>query len=259
LIDARPSTNNRGFPESLWLVAFCFLAVFLHVFVGFTLYCGNTLWSLTQRPLIDLDNVMEVSMVVLPKSPTEMVHRATQAPTPTGQKTATHRKVITPPRQSDLVIKKKDAKTNQGDNSAELRRLILLNAAKSQADAPEASETVQASDPNSTTNESFTIGTAGQLADPELARYIKTIQELFHKNFNPLPTIVAANPKIECKVHVRFDMNTGTINSIKMIRSSGNASYDGAAKRAIESVQRVPLTPARFTTQFTDGYLVVFP
>ena len=85
--------------------------------------------------------------------------------------------------------------------------------------------------------------------DPELARYRMAIERLFKKNFNPLPTIRAANPDIDCEVNVRIDMNTGRVLSVKMIRTSGNASYDGAAMRAAEAVPQVPLPPERFQSE----------
>ena len=140
-----------------------------------------------------------------------------------------------------------------------MKRLVDMASVLSTLDGPVANENSTASDPDSTLDEAINVGHSGLRADPELARYVQKIRDLFQKNFSPLPTIVAANPDIECTIHVRFEMNTGRITNVTTRRSSGNASYDGAALRAVESVSSVPLPPERFKSQFADGYLMVFP
>lgn len=246
--------------EALWLIAFCVVAVFLHIFVAMTLYCGSSVWAWSQKPMIDPDNVMEVSMVILPKSTSRMVQRNTRKKTSSGNTKAKNKAPI-PPRDSDLVMKTKETKQNQGapDRSEDMKRLVDMAQLLSHIDAPEASQDSSASDPNSESTEQVNIGQTGALADPELARYIQKIRDLFHKNFSPLPTIVSANPNIECTIHVAIDLNTGRVKSVKTHRSSGNASYDGAALRAVEAVSSVPLPPEQFKNYFADGYLMVFP
>ena len=256
---SRTLGNDSAFKDALWLLVFCGVAFVLHIFVGLSFMCANSIWSWSQRPLINPDNVMEVSMVVLPKSTSKMVQWNTKRLVSHGQKQA-NQKAPTPPRTSDLVHQTPDAQTNQGspDRSDEMKRLVDMATVLSDL-GPEADQDSTQSDPDSTSNEHVNLGSTGVPADPELARYIQKIRVLYHKNFNPLPTIVAANPKIECMVHVQFEMNTGRVTTVKMQRSSGNASYDGSAIRAVESVSTVPLPPDRFQAYFTDGYLMVFP
>ena len=252
--------RRESLSDALSLVAFCVVAVFLHIFVALSLYCGSSLWAWSQKPLVDPDNVMEVSMVVLPKSKSSMVQRTVRKKVSSGTTTQKEKAPI-PPRNSDLIVKTKEAKQSQGaeDRSADMKRLVDMAKLLSHIDAPEASQDSSASDPNSDATEHVNIGQTGTLADPELAKYIQQIRDLFHKNFSPLPTIVAANPNIECTIRVTIDLNTGRVKSVKTHRSSGNASYDGAALRAVEAVSTVPLPPERFKNYFADGYLMVFP
>ena len=252
--------NEGAFSDAIWLTGFCVVAVGLHIFVGTTIYCANSIWSWTQSPLINPDNVMEVSMVVLPKSTTKMVQRTTRKRVAQGDIKSTQ-KVPTPPRNSDLKIHTPEAKSSQGapDRSADLKRLVDMAKVLSQVDGPDSNQDSTASDPDSNVDTQINVGSIGAQANPELAKYIQTIRDLFHKNFSPLPTIVAANPKIECTIQVRIDLNTGRVLSVKTYKTSGNASYDGAAMRAVEAVSTVPLPPERFKTHFSDGYLMVFP
>jgi TonB family protein len=259
-VSPRSTLHQGGLIEALWLTAFCTLALFLHGFVALTVLCANSWMTFSHSPLIDPANVMEVSMVVLPKSTTKMVQRNTKKRVSHGQRNATKKAQI-PPNSSDLRFKTPNALANQGDpdRSDEMKRLVDMASVLSQIEAPESDRDSLISDPDSNVEQHINLGRPGSLSNPKLAKYIQHIRDLFHKNFSPLPTLVAANPKIECAVHVRFDMNTGKVTTVSMQRSSGNASYDGAALRAVESVSAVPLPPEGFRAHFTDGYLMVFP
>jgi len=244
------------------LAGWCAIAFALHAFIALSIYCSGFLLQSDNRPLIDPDDAMEVAMVVLPKSPTEMVHRATKAPVPQGDRVNAPPPDTPPPlHSSDLEFNTPDAQDKQGSESrqAERERLIKMAKLLEEIDAPSGPVDQMQSDPNSTSDESINAGAAGLTADPELARYVAKIRALFKQHFNPLPTIAAANPNIECTIHVGFDMASGKITSIRVAHNSGNPSYDGAATRAIEAVPVVPLPPDRFRKHFSNGYLMVFP
>jgi hypothetical protein len=200
---------------------------------------------------------MEVSMVVIPKSKTDMVHRATKAPVAAGAKTEALAPDA-PANPSDMKFKTEDAREAKGDErakdtDADRRRLLL---ALMTSDAPEGVVDQVASDPDSESDVAINATGTGTATDPELARYVASIEALFKKNFFPLPTILISNPDIMCEVAVTFDLSTGKLTGYNITKPSENASYDGAAERAVQAVTKVPLPPEKYKARFTDGYLV---
>jgi hypothetical protein len=175
-----------------------------------------------------------------------------------------------PPVQSDLVIrdeKRPDPPTAtrtsaQPDPDHERReaerRDMLRRLAIQDLDAPVGAVESRASDPDGTGDERIDLGGSGPIADPELARYVQRVRELFMSRFNPLQTVAQQNPKIACQIRVRFDMDTGRVTSWEWLKRSGNPSWDGAAERAVEAVQSVPMPPDRHRGRFTSGYVVIF-
>jgi TonB family protein len=236
-------------PERQSLVLPFMAALVGHVGVALMLSLLMLLAGLRRGPILDPNDIMEVSMVVLPKTESRMPERATRAPVPRGEDTPTAPQPK-PPVESDLAVVQPDAPKAEGspDHSdrrtelmKELRRKQLLADAAADIGAVDR----EASDPDSTTDQAVNTGGSGAAADPELALWVQKVREKFMANFHPLPTIVSANPNIEATVAVRID-EAGNVLSRSMHKPSGNPSYDAAAERAADAVTQVPPPPEKY-------------
>ncbi|TNE89653.1 MAG: TonB family protein [Deltaproteobacteria bacterium] len=205
--------------------------------------------NMARGPILDPNDVMEVSMVVLPKSE-KMPERATRAPVPKGEQVPDPTPQPKPPVESDLKFETEEAPKAEGtpDRSAdrealmrELKRKQLLDAAAADVGPVDR----DATDPDSTSDEAINTGGSGAAADPELAKWVVKVREIFAKDFRPLPTIVSANPNIRCVMLVKID-GDGNVLARQMHEPSGNASYDGAAERAAAAVSKVPPPPEKY-------------
>lgn len=249
-------------PESQSLLPGLGCSVFVHggvvgaslLFTLFTTHCGST------RPLIDPDRAMEVAVVSLPRSQTNVPDRAQRAPVPKGSDAPTKSKAEPPPVQSDLAFKTPEAEETAGTDDAREQMLAELERQKLLNDlmAPTGAVDRNATDPNSTHD--MDIGTAGAAnrGDPEFAAYIAKVQQLFMQAFKPLGAVTADNPNLVCKVYVTVDPGTGRIRSWEVIESSGIDSFDAAAERAVAEVGTIPLPPEKFLELVQDGYAVNF-
>ncbi|NCG17714.1 MAG: hypothetical protein GWP91_01685 [Rhodobacterales bacterium] len=230
------------------------LVVSAGIFSLFMQHCGPS------KPVLDLDRTMEVSMMVLPKSKTNVPERASRAPTPQGSKSEAP-KTEAPPNPSDLVIHTENAPEDNGEDGelrdqmmAKLERQRLLEDLM----APEGSVDRDASDPNSTSDVAINANGAAMRGDPEFAAYIAMIQQLFQQNFKPLGAITAANPDLLTKIFITVDPSSGRILSSTVEQSSGIPAYDAAAERAVSAITTVPLPPEKFSALLAEGYLVNF-
>ena len=211
-------------------------------------------------PLVDVNDTIQVSMVVLPKSATPIPDRASRAPVPSGEVPTAD----TPPapiRESDLAFEDPKAKPSAGaaDRSTDRARLLRqLQMKELLTDAPEGKVDRSATDPHSTTNDAVNAMGVGTLGDIEFARYVQRLQDLFRPHFNPLPTIVEKNPDISCAVKVKVDASNGRITWHAVSGPSGNMSYDAAAERAVRSVTSIPLPPQRFLPLLEQGFEIQF-
>jgi hypothetical protein len=224
------------------------------------------------------EDVIEVSLVSLPKTDARMAQMDVAPPTLPSpvvpDAPAPERDPGTadqgapepepPVNPSDLAFREKDApKEAKGDPDRERReelRRDLIRQAQRQAllDAAAGTEPSQAGDPDSTTTERIDLGGPGTVADPELARYVQSVRTLFMQNFRPLPTVAQQNPDLVAMIQVRFDPASGSVQTWVWTKKSGNVSWDAAAERAVEAVTRVPLPPEKHAARFADGYTIRF-
>ncbi len=233
-------------PQPLWLPLL--FALMLHGCVGGTVVLAGMLsFAPPKRPMIDPRENIEVSLVQI-KGSTQLPTRETVAPVPTGKVEAKE-----PPKpavkESDLAFKTPEAPQPKGapDRSAEREALMReLDRKRALEAALEGTRDREATDPNSTATETIRAGTGTMRAEPELARYMMTVETLFNDHFKPLKPIVDANPGISADYHVDFDPDTGRILGFSPYKRSGNASYDAAVERAIQAIANVPLPPAKY-------------
>lgn len=237
-------------------------SVVLHVGLVLALF-GASWLAPRPPPLIDPEHALEVSMVMLPKSDTRMPQKASQVPTPQATAEAPVKTAVeAPPNPSDLVYKTDEAppeqtegqKDQSNQREALVRKMMMQQAIASAATGP---VNRSATDPDSSDDAPSGAVGAGPVTDAELAQYIAQLTRLFNQNFRPLPTITMSNPDIKCVITVLVD-ESGKVTSRTMKTPSGNASYDGAAMRAVDAVSSLPKPPERYAHLAAKGYDIVF-
>lgn len=218
-------------------------------------FCGE------RKRVIDPDEVMEVAMVALPKSDRAMPDKATRAPKPVGAKQPQPNPQPEVKHTSDLSVKVDQAKTNEGvdskkldDAMAELERQQALE----NMEAALGSIDQSATDPDSDLDAAAANGAIGGSSDPEYARYIAEVRQVFMAQFHPLQSIRDANPGIRCVIHVQVEPATGRIVRFDVTRPSGVEAFDAAARRAVEALSTVPLPPEKFRDRLGQGYDIEF-
>ncbi|MEZ4316502.1 MAG: cell envelope integrity protein TolA [Myxococcota bacterium] len=219
-------------------------------------FCGP------RKPIIDPNDTIEVAMVSLPKSKTNMPDRATRAPEVAGAPTPQPTPALDVKQTSDLVVHKDKAKTNQGTDTKKLeeqqRKLLEQLEQQAAMDAALGAMNQSATDPDSETEDGVAGSNVGTPSDPEYARYILQIQKLFDEQFHPLQTIKDANPGIKCVIHVSVEASTGRIVRYDVARPSGNEAWDSAARRAVEAITTIPLPPEKYRNRMGQGYDIEF-
>lgn len=252
-------------------------SVVLHVLVAATLIVGSVIAAFVAppKPLMEIES-MEVSVVMLPHA-TRAPDKATAAPRTKGDTPLSADAPKTteppPPKESDLAfqdpnakaptpVKPTEEKTAGTQGSAEAdrqRRIRELMMQQMVDDAAEGEKDRQATDPNSQATERIDLGGSGANADPELARYLAKLRALFMAHFDPLPAVVQANPNLKTVVRVEVDPDSGKVTGYTISKPSGNASFDGAAERAVQAVDSVPLPPEKYKDRLAVNNITFEP
>ncbi len=200
----------------------------------------------------DPDEVMEVSMVALPRSAGRLPDRATRAPPPAqGPQDPNQMRFEDPEQQvEEEQTPVRDNTDSRRDLLASLRRQQLVD---NLADAPLGEQNRSATDPDSTLSmeEAFGSGT-GTAMDPEAARYLMELRQNLLPLWNPLPRIIEDNPGIFTVVDVFLD-DSGSVRKSGVYQSSGSDSFDQACVRAVVKASRLPLPPDRFRFETPKG------
>lgn len=235
LLSPRPFKPGIALPISLGM----------HGLVALGILIGAKLGG-PPEPLINPDDVlMEVSMMAMPKQTTAMPQKASRAPEPVA---GTPEPVVeTPPvkTNADLVDPtvppeppkgKEEVKPDPDREKAlrEMRRQAAL--ANLQPDAPTGSEDRLRTSADGV--EGATGSSLGSAGDPVLAAYHEAIKRAVFPNFKPIQT----DPTLEVILLVTID-SAGTIQGMKLRNGSGDASFDAAARRALEKTGAVPPVP----------------
>ncbi len=236
----------------------------IHVVAGIVLAIGSFVTDrCDDRNIRDLEkNSMSASLIVLPKADKALPDRASHVPRPsTSGSTATEvPDVEVPVRVSDLALHKEQPTPEAPDRSSERNRLMdaLRREAMLDALSPEGPVDRMATDPNSDSDVALRTFGRGDPTDPEWARYIARVQQLFMARFRPLGSIAEANPGITAAILIRVDPSDGRIVVHSVATPSGVPAYDAAAVRAVEEVGTIPLPPERYRDLLEQGYLVNF-
>ncbi len=220
--------------------------------------CGDN------RAIRDLNKIsMQASLVVLPKSNKAHPDRASSVPVESTQNAVAPAEPVPEAavKASDLVFNTDKPKVVEApDRDLQRRRLVeqLNRAALVDSLSPDGPVNRDATDPNSDATTAIQGFGHGDPTDPEWARYVARLQQMFRERFRPLASIADANPGIHCRVKIVVDPANGRVLAHEVEESSGVPSYDAAAIRAVEEVATIPLPPERYRDLLRDGYLVNF-
>jgi len=245
-------------PEPQPLTIPLVFAVLLHACVGGSLFAADQVadFFTPRKPIIDLSETVEVSLVQLAHTDAMPTRATVVAPPPA------------PPKESDLTYIKPDAKPAPRpkavpDRTSEREALLEeLERKRLIQEALEGARTRDATDPDSTATESISAGGFGARADPELARYKQSVEEIFIDEFETqkltVKRVADANPGIKAEYNVDFDPETGRVLGWSPYRPSGNPVYDSAVERAIQAITTIPLPPEKYKDTVGSRFTITF-
>lgn len=208
-------------------------------------------------PMVDATQVIEVELLAV--APKGELARASRAPAPPPGSTAPS-DAPPPVRASDLTVASDEPDPSAAPTEADRRRLeqlqreLAMERLLGELDAPVGAVDRDAASPDGVEGATASLR-GGASGDPEFAKYIATLSQLFLAEFRPLPVLVGKGYRT--RVIVQVD-STGAVTGVSVAQSSGNVSYDGFAERAAQAVPRVPLPPERFRDRMAQGYAITF-
>lgn len=223
--------------------------------------------SRPEEPLVDMSKVMMVQAVALPKQTTRLPDKPMRTPDPPKSQ-PTPEPVPTapppPPTASDMVLHKDDApKPPESEPSKDRTddRAALLNQMKREqllrdASAPIGPEDKVQTSPDGVDPADAIMGSGiGTPMDPELARYISACRSAILPNWTPMPATVAANPgyQVHLLVEVRAD---GSIGEPKVVKGTGDPTFDRTALTAVLKTGRLPPPPAKYAASAAKGVYI---
>lgn len=215
------------------------LALGLHAAVALGLVVGAMVRP-SSRPMIDPDEVLEVSLMPMAKQTTALPQKATRTPDPVvGTPEPTPQPPL-PPSNSDLALNDPEAPQKQGDERAQSREELMEQLRREQArkDALAAlgNEDRARTDPDGVEG---ATGTSAGLGDPKKAAYAEKVRQAILPNLGSLQK----DPNLKVLVDVTIDAD-GRIVEWKIRTPSGDSSYDAAVQFAIQKTRQVPPPPA---------------
>jgi len=230
-------------------------SVGLHVGILVLLLMGEALGLSSSAPLIDPDDVMEVTAVALPKQTTELAQKEMRTATPPPQA-----KPEVKPEPADEPVEPKpeskpepvkptvDHSNARADLLKELRKKEALKQVASDAPIGERDQALTSPD-----GVEGAVGTSRVgVGDPEYAAYIESIRQALVKHFSPIQT-----ETLKARVEVKIDAS-GKIKDYEVAQKSGNASFDSAALRAVLKAGRVPAPPDKYKDAALNGIVIAF-
>ncbi len=218
-------------------------------------------------PVIPPQNVMEVAMVTLHRDADVLPEKVMVAPpVVTGDMGVEEQPPISP---DQMVLEQEDADDKEGedkepeDDEARRKRRddLIAQLDRAQLDAPPGPETHLPTDPESDVTdlrEVYMHGSGTNVADPELAAYIRDCKDRIMRKWHVLPSVINENPDLEVVVGVRID-DDGRIKESKIMAGSGNRQYDSATLRAVRQMGSLPAPPSDKIMEYArDGIFIRF-
>lgn len=254
-----------------------------HVGLAVVLIAGELLFGHDPKPLIDPDQVMQISAVALPKPTSNLPDKVMHTPEPVEpdpvpaapEAEPSPEPPEPPPEPAEMALPdpkkdKKVEKVEKVDKAAEKKReddkKKALDAARKQAlltglrdmGTPEGDRNSPRTDPNGVDPKDAILDFAGVgPTDPELARYYAACKAALLPNWTPLPSTVSAHPNYKVVVMVEVEAD-GTLGQPKVLKGTGDATFDRSAALAISKTGRFPPPPAKYRAAAQNGVQIEF-
>ena len=230
----------------------------------------------TSKPQEKVIIVKAVSIATIKKS--KLPTRASKAPREqASQPNKPTEKAPTPPKMKSkpdqMVIKKEDKKPEpkeketpkeqikqrEPQNNKQSREEIMRAMAKKEAleslkNAPDGPVDREASSQEGTGEKTSGSGTIGP-SDPVLSAYVEASRNAIIPNWAPLPALIAAHPEYEVVLKVEVSED-GTMRNPKIIKKSGDSSFDRAAIMAIHKTIKIPPPPEKWKASAKSGIVI---
>ncbi|MCB9743302.1 MAG: cell envelope integrity protein TolA [Alphaproteobacteria bacterium] len=241
-----PYRPGAALPMSLGLHAMVFVALYL-----------SQAFARPAAPLINPDEVMEVSLLAMPKQTTAMPQKASRTPDPvTGSAEPTPE--APPPTDSELVQHTPEAPKEKGDPEAdrkkqrdELMEKMRREQARKDALAALGSQDRAQTDPDGI--EGATGTSSGTVGDPKLAAYLERVKQVILPNWSFLKKDKGLTVVIAVTIN-----RSGDILEWRVRTSSGDPSFDNTAKMAVSKTGQVPAPPAEYMPDDTASFSIRF-
>lgn len=240
--------------------------------VSFVGHVGVIVVSLAASALVStcssnepiIQDALEVSVVALPKSKTNVPDKATRAAVQAGNDAPTPAPEP-PPVESDLAFEQPKPVPKPGPTDADRRKrdeqMRQLERERLMEDlmAADGAADRDATDPNSDSEVGINVnGRGASKADPEYVAWVAKVQKLMMTNFHPLSAITSKNPGLRARVLLTVDPTSGRILSREVQNSSGIPAFDAAATRAVDQVGTIPLPPDAWLPLLSSGLAIDF-
>lgn len=167
---------------------------------------------------------------------------------PEPQKEKEPEKVETKPE------KEPEKQSNKQSREELMRKLAKENALKALENAPEGPVDREASSPDGSEKAKSGSSAVGP-TDPVLSAYVEASRNAILPNWTPLPSIIAAHPEYEVVIKVEV-LEDGTMRNPKIIKKSGDSSFDRAAIMAIHKTIRIPPPPEKWKSSAKSGIII---
>lgn len=217
------------------------------------------------EPLLNPNDVMQVAMVTLHRDANVLPEKVMIAPPVVTGDMGIKEDVPVIPDEMVLETPEEDDKDGEEkppeDDEARRERREDLLARADVFDAPPGQETHVPTDPESTVTsleDVWASGSGTNVADPELAQYIRDCKEQIMRKWHVLPSVVTSNPDLTVVIGVRID-DKGKISKTKIMEGSGNRQYDSATFRTVRQMGSLPAPPSDKIMGFAeDGVFIRF-
>jgi TonB family protein len=213
------------------------MSVGLHVVVAAALLLGGTL-SGPPKPLIDPDEVLEVSLMPMPKQTTRQPQKASRTPDPVQGAVEPTTAPPTPPSDATMSLNDPKAPKPEGDPKArEKERQELMDQMRRDQSRRDALAALGSEDRLATSEDGVegATGSSTGVGDPKKAMYGEKVKQAILPNFSTIST----NPKLKVLVSVTID-GAGMVKGFEVKKSSNDPSFDAAALRAVAKTVQVP-------------------
>lgn len=214
------------------------LSIGLHALAMLGIVLG-ALVSPSAPPLVNPDEVLEVSLMPMPKQTTALPQKATRTPDPVSGAPEPTEAPPLPPTNAELALQDPDAPQKQGDRAQsreELMEQLRREQARKDALAALGNEDRARTSPDGVEG---ATGTSAGLGDPKKAAYAEKVRQAI------LPNLAALQKDANLKVLVDVTIDAdGRIVDRKIRTPSGDPSYDAAVMFAIQKTGQVPPPPA---------------